>query len=422
MKKVERALSPRKVQTATSGTWCDGGGLYLQVKPTEAGDGLNRSWLFRFRLRDGRLRSMGLGATSTISLAEARELARELRQKRLQGIDPLEEKRSAKSAQPTALTFDQAAARYIAGHESNWRSAEHARQWRSTLKTYASPIIGSMTVAAIDTAAVVRVLDPIWKAKPETANRLRTRIEAILDWATTLGLRHGENPARWRGHLKNVFPKVAKAKAVARQAAGRSAHHPALPYAELGAFMADLRKLDSTPARALEFLILTATRRGEVLGASWNEINLEAKMWTVPEERMKGHREHRVPLSDPALAVLEVQRRLCDGELIFGGNVAGQPLSKMTIAGLLKRMGRREITTHGFRSTFKDWSAEQTNFAREISEKALAHRVGNDTEEAYQRGDLLEKRRKLMDAWAAFAGKPAQNGKVFTLHAKQGAA
>jgi integrase len=407
--KLERQLSPLKVKTAKTGMFADGGCLYLQVTPTKDGKRFNRSWIFRYRVA-GRLRDMGLGSVDTLSLAEAREKAREQRQKRLDGIDPIDARRALVAPAVDLMTFDQAAAEVIKAKEDTWTSAVHAAQWRDTLKT-CSPVIGSKPVRDINTADVTKILDAMWKDKPETANRLRGRIEAVLNFAKARGLRDGENPARWRGHLDHIYSSVAKAKEAKRARIGAGAHHAALPYENIGEFMATLRATKGADARALEFAILTAARASEVLGAKWSEIDESAKTWTVPANRMKGGKEHRVPLTDRALAILKAANR--NGEYVFGDG--DRQLARMTFARVLARMKHGDVTPHGFRSSFRDWAAEQTNFPREIAEAALAHTLKDKTEAAYQRGDLLEKRRKLMAAWAQYAGRTVSTGKILPM-------
>jgi integrase len=408
--KLERQLSPLKVKTAKTGMYADGGCLYLQVTPTKDAKRFNRSWIFRYRV-NGRLRDMGLGSTDTLSLSEARERAREQRQKRLDGIDPIDQRRALVAPQVDLTTFDQAAAAVIKSKEDTWTNAVHAAQWRDTLKT-CSPVIGTKPVRDVNTADVTKILDAIWKVTPQTANRLRGRIEAVLNWAKARGLRDGENPARWRGHLDHIYSSVAAAKEAKRARTGTDAHYAALPYDKVGQFMAELRAQTGADARALEFAILTAARTSEVLGARWEEIDLTSKTWTVPASRMKGGKLHRVPLSDRALAIIKAANR--DGAYVFADD-DGQEFSKMAFARVLSRKMKRDdgITPHGFRSSFRDWCAEQTNFPREIAEAALAHALKDKTEAAYQRGDLLEKRRKMMTAWAEYANRsPSSKGKV----------
>jgi integrase len=409
--KLERALSPLKVKNAKPGMYADGGCLYLQVTPAKDGKRLNRSWIFRYRV-NGRLRDMGLGSVDILSLSEARERAREQRKRRLDGIDPIDARRALAPPAVNLMTFDQAAAEVIKAKEDTWTSSVHAGQWRDSLKTFCSPFVGSKPVRDINTADVTKILDAIWKDKPETANRVRGRIEAVLNWAKARGLRDGENPARWRGHLDHIYSSVAAAKEAKRARTGSNAHYAALPYERIGEFMAALRAQKGAEARGLEFAILTAARTNEVMGARWSEIDQTAKTWTVPANRMKGGKEHRVPLSDRAIAVIKAANR--NGEYVFGDG--GRRLSPMAFTQLLRRrMKRDDITPHGFRSSFRDWAAEQTNFPREIAEAALAHALRDKTEAAYQRGDLLEKRRKLMAAWAEYANRSQLTGKVLEI-------
>jgi integrase len=394
----------------------DGGGLYLQVtrrKPkdqTEDESGGGASWVLRYML-NGKPREMGLGPLALFGLADARAKALDARRLRHAGIDPIEHRRAERSRQrleaAKAITFKECAESYIASHRTGWRNAKHKYQWTATLETYAEPIIGKLPVQAIDTALVLKVIEPIWTEKPETASRLRQRIENILDWAKVRGYRAGENPARWRGHLDKLLPARAKVAAVE--------HLAALPYAELPAFLIELRMRDATAARALEFAILTGARTGEVIGARWSEIDLLDKTWTVPAGRMKAGKEHRVPLAPRALAILEEMAKDRpagdDGKnYLFGGAKLGKPLSNMSMLMLLRRMGRGDdLTVHGFRSTFRTWAAERTSFPREVIEAALAHTIGSKVEAAYQRGDLYAKRRRLMEAWAQFClSKPAK--------------
>jgi integrase len=389
----------------------DGGGLYLQVSASGA-----KSWIFRFML-DGRPREMGLGPVHVVPLAEARKRAAECRRMRLDGIDPIEA-RGAQRAQKrleaaTAMTFEQCARAYIEAHKAGWRNSKHAAQWPSTLATYAYPVFGGLPVQAVDVGLVMKVLEPIWVEKSETASRLRGRIESILDWATTRGHRQGENPARWRGHLENLLPKKSKVR--------RVKHHPALPYDEIADFVVELRAQEGVAARALEFLILAAARTGEVIGARWDEVDLEEKIWVVPGERMKAGREHRVPLSAAAVAVLEQMNEIREGESVFPGGKKRMPLSNMAMLALLKRMNRRNLTGHGFRSSFRDWAAELTNFPHEVAEMALAHTVGDKVEAAYRRGDLFQKRRQLMEAWSRFCGTPKSRADVVPISGRHDA-
>jgi integrase len=374
----------------------DGGGLWLEIDPGGA-----KSWSFRYTV-NGRSREMGLGPLHTVGLAEARNKALECRKLKLEGIDPIEHRRArvaaARFQAATALSFDECRDAYIAAHQYGWRNLKHGDQWRNTLTTYATPTLGKLSVAAIDTALVLKVLEPIWSDKTETASRVSGRMEAILEWAAARGYRHGDNPARWRGHLDKLLPRRSKV--------AKTEHHAALPYPEIGAFLIEMRKLGGVSPAALEFTILTAARTGEVIGARWPEFDLAAKLWTIPGERMKAGREHRVPLSGRAVEILKemAQLRKADDGYVFPGAKDGSALSNMALLALMRRMDRGDLTVHGFRSTFKDWASEQTNFANEISESALAHTVEDKTEAAYRRGDLFEKRRRLMDAWARYCG------------------
>src|ERR1700736_659122 len=384
------------------GMYHDGGGLYLQVSAGGA-----RSWIFRFTL-DGRAREMGLGPVHAIPLAEARKRAGECRRMRVDGIDPIEarsEHRGWKKLEAAkAMTFDACAAAYITAHNTSWRNAKHRDQWRNTLTNYAGPAFGSLSVQSIDVGLVMKALEPIWQTKTETASRLRGRIEAVLDWATVRGYRKGENPARWRGHLDKLLPARSKVRKVE--------HHPALAYDELADFVAALRSQEGIASRALEFLILTAARTGEVIGARWDEVDLGAKTWIVPAARMKAGREHRVPLSAATVTVLEQMKEIRESEFVFRGGKKGKPLSNMAMLAVLKRMGRGGLTAHGFRSSFRDWAAERTNFPREVAEMALAHTVGDKVEAAYRRGDLFQNRRQMMDGWARFCGTARPQAEV----------
>lgn len=382
----------------------DGRNLYFKVTPPkqESRNGtVSRSWVFRYMI-DGRARLMGLGPYPEISLEQARAKAMEARailRDPDNPRDPLEVRAeleaARKRARGQAVTFDKAVEAYLAANRAAWSNPKHAAQWESTLATYASPLIGSSIVRDIETADVVRVLDPIWRTKTETASRLRQRIEKVLDYATTRGLRSGDNPARWRGHLDTILPKPSKVAKVQ--------NHPALPHSEIGGFIHELRALDGIAPLAFEFLILTATRTTETRAARWKEIDLVGKVWTIPAERMKAGKEHRVPLSDRALEIVEAMKAHKDGEdgWLFPGAKAGSSLSNGAFLSVLRmRMNRTDITPHGFRSTFRDWAGEETAFPREVIEHALAHRLKDKAEAAYQRGDLLRKRAQLMQAWA----------------------
>ncbi len=328
-------------------------------------------------------------------------------------IDPIDARDAAnlrKSLQDArSITFAKCMESYIQAHRSGWKNAKHAEQWTNTIETYCGPVFGAIPVQDVDTALVVKVLDPIWTTKSETASRLRGRIESVLDWARVSGYRQGDNPARWRGHLDNVLAALKKSK--------RVKHHPALPFDLMGEFMKSLKNQEGVAARALGFLILTATRTGEVIGAKWNEIDTDAKLWTIPAERMKAGREHRVPLSAQAVAFLGKVPPLRSG-YVFPGQKEGKPLSNMGMLELLKRMDRGDLTVHGFRSTFRDWASESTNYPREVCEMALAHTIGNEAEAAYRRGDLFEKRRRLMLEWAKHCDNVKRPGKVIPMARK----
>ncbi len=343
-------------------------------------------------------------------------MATAYRKQCLAGIDPIEARNAAhhKTALETAkaVTFKQAAERYIDRHKAEWRNVKHAQQWRNTLTTYAYPEIGHLSVQAIERSLILKVLEPIWTKKPETASRVRGRIEKVLDDAQSRGERDGENPARWGGHLENSLPNRTKVR--------RVEHHAALAYAELGGFVKSLRKENGVAARALEFLIFTAARTGEVIGARWLEVDLAVALWTIPLERMKAGKEHRIPLSAPAMAILKELNRArpvgaSDDAFVFPGGRPGQPLSNMALLAVLKRMERTDVTSHGFRSTFRDWSAERTNYPAEVAEMALAHTVGDKVEAAYRRGDLFDKRRRLMIDWARFCNTEKPGGAVVEL-------
>jgi integrase len=396
MPKRGKGLTDRQVRTLGPGVYCDRDSLYLQVTPNGT-----RAWFFRFfSPTTGRRRDMGLGPVRLVSLAEARDAARAALKAVRELIDPLEARQGAKAAARVdaarAITFQAAAEKFIAAQRAGWRNEKHAAQWTATLTTYAYPPLGELPVAAIDTTLVLRVLEPIWSTKPETASRVRGRIEAVLDWASGRGYRKGENPARWRGHLAKQLPPRARVR--------RVEHHAALPIDEVPGFLAALREVEGISARALEFAILTAARTSEVLGAQWDEIDLDARLWTVPADRMKSGKPHRVPLSPRAVAIIEQLAETRLSAFVFPGTRGGKPLSGMALLMLLRRMGRGDITTHGFRSTFRDWAAERTNFPAEVAEMALAHAVSDKVEAAYRRGDLFEKRREVVDAWAAFCG------------------
>ena len=380
-------LNALKVKNAEPGKHEDGEGLRLVVSPTGS-----KKWVLRLTVNSKR-RELGLGGYPTVSLADARDKATQYRQAVAKGQDP--------TFKPERVpTFTQVAARYIRTHRHGWANRKHARQWVATLKTYARPVIGAKPVDQIHTEDVLTILSPIWTSKTETAKRVQGRLENILDFAAARKWRDQNNPARWRGHLDKLLPRPARVKQVR--------HHPAMPYKRVPAFMAELDKLHSISALALRFLILTATRTGETLGARWDEIDLETATWTIPALRMKARREHRVPLTEDALAVLEALPREAGNPYLFPGQRYGKPLSNMSLLQLMRGLGygvsgdKGDYVPHGFRSSFRDWAGEVSSFPREVAEMALAHTLENKVEAAYSRGDLFEKRRKMMSDWAGF--------------------
>lgn len=406
MPKKAKELGPLAVSRLTSpGLHRVGGvaGLALQVSTSGA-----RSWILRTTI-GGKRCEKGLGGYPDVTLAGARDAARAVHAKITSGLDPIMEARAARSllraAVAAAWTFDRCAEKYIEAKTPEWSNAKHAAQWTATLKTYASPVMGKLLVRDVGLPHVLEVLQPLWLLKTETASRVRARLESVLDWATTSGYREGPNPARWKGHLDNILAKPSKVS--------RVEHHAALPVSEVGAFMARLRAAEGLGARALEFAILTAARSGEVRGATWDEIDLDAALWVVPAERMKMSREHRVPLSPPALNLLRAQPRINGTELVFPAPRGGT-LSDMTLSAVLRRMAVPAVP-HGFRSTFRDWCSESTNYPRDVAEQALAHAISSKVEAAYRRGDLFEKRRRLMADWATFVGRVPAVGTVTTL-------
>lgn len=387
-----------------------GGGLYLQIR-----EGSARSWIFRYQRANTR-RDMGLGSVDVVTLAEAREAAREAKRQVIAGIDPIAARKAVRASQrlqeARAITFKDASRRFIEAHSPSWKNEKHKYQWRQSLEQFAYPTFGELPVAAIDTALVTKALQPVWLTKAETATRLRARIEKILDWAKVSGYREGENPARWRGHLANVLPANPKGK--------RVKHLAALPFKEVAAFMRDLKGREGIGPRALEFTILTAARTGEVLGAQWDEVDFAQKLWIVPAARMKTGKQHRVPLSPAALDVLRKMSKTKDGPFIFPGGRTGKPLSNMAMAMTLERMGRGDITVHGFRSAFRDWASECTTHPREAAEMALAHQIPDAVEAAYRRGELLEKRRALANDWGRYCAKPpAHGGKIVSISGRR---
>ena len=377
----------------------DGGGLYLQIGATGG-----KSWLFRF-MRHGKAHAMGLGALHAVTLAEARVKAGDCRKLLAAGLDPLDAKKSeqlqARLAAAKGTTFEACAKAYIEAHKAGWRQERHAKQWDQALAKHAYPVMGKLPVDLIDTALVMKVLEPIWQKKTETAKRLRGRIECILDWAKVREYRQGENPARWRGHLENLLARPSKLIKVE--------HFAALPYAKVNGFLQSVDNQAGLAAKSLKLVIFTACRSNEVLGAAWDEIDFENKVWAIPAERMKTGKEHRVPLTAPALAILKDLKREAATEpdkepspYVFPSPKGSGFLSNISMLALLKRMERRDITVHGFRSSFRDWAAEQTNFPREVAEAALAHAIQSRVEAAYRRSDLFEKRRLLMEKWARY--------------------
>lgn len=404
MPRYARPLSSQRVQSLKKrGFYCDGGGLYLQVSPTGS-----KSWVFRYAIA-GRKRHMGLGSLDTFTLAEARERARKMRQLVADGTDPIDQRNRTRGTAATMLTFRQCAERYAAAHEASWKNGSKA--WLASLENHA-PMLLDVPVSGVDLPLVLQAIEPIWAKKPVTAGNVLDRISATLDWAKTRRLRHGENPARWKGHLENLLPSRKKLSAVT--------HLAALPYREVGAFMVELRGLTDTSARVLEFQILTAARSNEVVGARWDEINMAERVWIIPGERMKAGKAHRVPLSEAAMALIERQAELRENEFIFTGRVSGQPINIDAPMRAIEKLGRRgEITAHGFRSAFRDWAAEQTNFPREVAEASLAHKIGDATERAYQRGDFIAKCRQIMQAWARYIAMPLKAGEIVSLRPRE---
>jgi integrase len=364
------------------GLYSDGGNLHLRVAP-----GGSKQWVFRYSL-GRRTRDYGVGPFPTLSLAEARDRAHGLRKLLLDKIDPIEHRRQERATRAVGdakhISFDDAATAYVASQERSWRSRHHAREWVRSLKAYASPVFGKLPISAVDTGLILRALKPIWLTKGTTATRVRGRIEAVLDWARVMNFRTGDNPARWEGHLEHLLPQQVQPVE----------HHAALPYAEIPDLMKELRGVGGYAAPALEFIILTAARVSEVTGATWGEISFADRCWTIPASRMKANREHRVPLCDAALDVQRTQADIRYSDLVFPGRFA-----QLSIAAIRNLIKARNITTHGFRSSFRDWCAEQTSCPREVCEMALAHNVGSAVERAYQRSKLFEKRAELMEAW-----------------------
>ena len=408
------ALTALQIKHAKEGMHADGNGLYLRVQNSGA-----KSWIFRFQL-NGRRREMGIGTLTDKPAPDARTEAAQLSALVRAGTDPIEDRKqktnlavsNAKEAEAAVTTFRKVATDYIASHKASWQNAKHADQWTNTLETYAGPVIGNKPVGSVTTEDVLRILTPIWTTKTETASRVRSRIELVLSYAKALKLREGENSAMWRGHLEALLPKPGKLKNIR--------HHPALPYNRTAAFMTRLRATQGFGARALEFAILTAARSGEVRLATWNEVDLEAKLWTIPAERMKAKREHWVPLSESAIAMLIALPRIVNSVYLFPGDRAKKPLSDMTLTAIIRRLNESEddsppnwidpktgdqIVPHGFRSTFRDWAAEIGHYPREVVEHALAHSLPNKVEAAYARGTMIERRRLLMAAWSDYVAQ-----------------
>jgi len=400
---ARKELGALAVSTITErGIHFVGGVTGLALNVTKYG---SRSWVLRYQVNRKR-RDMGLGAYPSVSLAQARESARGARELLRQGIDPVEHAKAARRrlivGRATAIEFAKAATMYIDTHERGWRNVKHAQQWRNTIDAYANPVIGKIAIQDIDVAMVKRILDPIWSSKNETASRLRGRIESVIDWAITMGYRSSANPARWKGHLEYLLASPSKV--------APRAHQPALPYVDMPAFMATLRNEHGVSARALAFLVLTATRSGEVRKATWDEFDFEKAIWTIPAARMKGGREHRVPLTDQALELVKFQHETAFCEYVFPSpqrsrdpDAIGAPLSDMALTAVMRRMNlEKKAVPHGFRSTFRDWTSETTMHDGTVAEMALAHTIRNKVEAAYRRGDLFEKRRQLMQDWANF--------------------
>jgi integrase len=403
MARTLNRLSTLKVSRAKRpGLYADGGGLYLRVA-----DGGSKQWIYRY-VTNGRCRDMGIGPVHVLTLAEARERARTASKLRLDGIDPIaykhEQRGAAIAAAAKAMSFRQCAELFIAEHEKKWTNAKHRSDWETSLVKYAYPVLGEMPVASIDTPLVLKAVKPLWARAPETASRVRGRIENILGWATVHHYRTGDNPARWKGHLEHALP--------ARSEVAEVEHHAALPYKQVGAFVGKLRQDTSVMARCLEFITLTAARLSQATHVTWDEIDLEARVWTVPGSRMKAGKEHKMPLSAAAIAILKKMAAIRHSDYIFPGYKHGRPLGHNGLWALARRVADADITVHGLRSTFRDWAADCTSYPNHVVEMALAHPVGDKVEAAYRRGDLFEKRRRLMDAWAEYCGKQNGSGAV----------
>lgn len=402
MAREQNKLSARFVQTVTKpGRHSDGGGLYLIVDPSGA-----KRWLFLFRWGE-KLKELGLGGLTAVTLAQAREKATDARRLVKGGTNPIEAKRAAAEAKAAAKTFGEVADDLIASITPGFKNAKHRAQWSSTLNSYGSSL-RTLPVTDVTTEKILEVLQPIWLTKRETASRVRGRIERVLDAAKARGLREGENPARWRGHLDHLLARHPK----------QQSHHAAMPHEALPDFMVQLRARKAVASLALEFTILCASRTGEVLEARWDEIDSAGKVWTIPASRMKAGLEHRVPLSPPAMEVLSQAEAIRTSDYIFPGPRHGKPLSNMALAMLMRRLKASSFTVHGFRSSFRDWAGEKTTFPREVAEAALSHVVGDETERAYRRGDALEKRRKMMTSWAGYLAARSSGGRVVQIPMK----
>jgi integrase len=401
------------------GRYGDGNNLYLNVAAAPPADDsslrVNKSWVFRF-MRDGRAREMGLGKFPFIGLADARQLAIEAGKLLAKGLDPIEvrdaERTARREEEAKRVIFQACAERFIAANEAAWKSAKHREQWRNTIRDYADPVLARLPVAMIDTPHVMKVLEPIWTKVPVTAERLRGRLEAILDHAKVSGWRCGENPARWRGHLEHLLPKRDRKKGFGEEGAGKVEHLAAIAWVDLPTFMAELRQQKGVDAEALEFTILTMARSGETLGAQPEELDLARAVWTVPASRTKTSKEHRKPLSSRALEI--ARKRIEAGGGFLFADKPGKPLSEKAMRSVLQRMGRGDLTVHGFRSSARDWIADSTNYPREVAEMALGHDVGTDVEKAYRRTDMFEKRIRLAQAWADFCSSTPEDAAAET--------
>ena len=411
MRQVFNLLSPVEVKAPKEpGYFHDGGGLYLQVST-----GGGKSWILRYSMA-GKRREMGLGPYPAVSLAAARKSAAESRSLVKAGQDPIAARDTERTRQrleeARGITFDKAVELFLVGNEVGWKNQKHRLEWRTSLRVYASPIIGTLPVGSIDTSHVTKVLDPIWHEKTETASRIRGRIERVLDWARVRGYRAaGENPARWRGHLEETYPARGKVRPVE--------HHAAVTIDAMPTLYGRLTEADDVASLALRFIILTAARAGEAVGATWPEVDLDEGVWTIPGSRMKAGRIHRVPLSREAVTILQKLTKLRTGAHVFPGlRVSSHALSVRAILRALREAGEPKATVHGFRSTFRDWAAERTNVPRDVAEMALAHAIGNRTEAAYRRGELMKKRATMMQQWATFVSTPAR-GNVVSIGRRQ---